>query len=201
MEKKKEIWDYFDENIEYPTEIAHNPIPYGTVWAYVSATFLNGFINYVNPIKWWLIDRYSSDNEDIGEIKVSYKNKGKNEWLNFKGTKGGLKDLVLSGKIEIPHIKLGCFHDDVFLLAEIKSELDDKVGRYMFFGFDYDVSDCIIGKFETEDTKEEVIQSIVNSMEKEKEENKGMTVEDGFDYGLINYTELPISLLRGWLSF
>ena len=43
MEKRKKIWDYFEHNLEYPTEIAHDPIPYGTIWTYVSSTFLNGY--------------------------------------------------------------------------------------------------------------------------------------------------------------
>lgn len=34
-----------------------------------------------------------------------------------------------------------------------------------------------------------------------KDKNKGKTVEEGIDNGIINYTELPISFLQGWLKF
>ena len=57
--KNKTIWDYFDDKYDYPRQIAHDMLPYGTVWNYVSSTILNGFINYVKPIGIFLIDRYS----------------------------------------------------------------------------------------------------------------------------------------------
>ena len=76
--KDKTIWNYFNESIDYPSEVAHNPIPYGTIWCYISSTFLNEFINYVNPIKCYLIDRYTPDDEKVddnhtkGELKDKF---------------------------------------------------------------------------------------------------------------------------------
>lgn len=55
---RKTIFDYFIDVVDYPTEIVHNPIPYGTMWNYISSTFLNGVINYVKPISCYVIDRY-----------------------------------------------------------------------------------------------------------------------------------------------
>jgi len=76
MEKKKTIWDYFEDQIEYPRDVVSNPLPYGEVWTYISSTFLNGFINYVKPIKIFLIDRYTPDNEDITDRNVQVKKPG-----------------------------------------------------------------------------------------------------------------------------
>ena len=71
----------------------------------------------------------------------------------------------------------------------------------MFFYFDEDVSDCCIGKFETNDSKEEVIQSIINWLEREKLNNIGRTVKENTESGIINYTELPLSFIKGWVKF
>lgn len=200
MAKKKNIWDYFDDNIDYPNEVAHNPLPYGTVWCYISSTFLNGFINYVKPIKVYQLDRYECEDEPK---EVDYRDKGDYgaNWKKFTGTKSELRKLVLDEKIQFAHTKLHLFGDDIALLAEIENNEEDGKGRYMFFWFDCDVSDCCIGKFETTDTKEEVIQSMVNWLEETKEENKGKIVEPNYDNGIVNYTELPISFLEGWLNF
>ena len=200
MAKKKTIWDYFDDNIDYPNEVAHNPLPYGTVWCYISSTFLNGFINYVKPIKVYQLDRYECEDEPQ---EVDYRDKGDYgaNWKKFTGTKAELRKLVLDEKIQFSHTKLHLFGDDITLLAEIENNEEDGKGRYMFFWFDCDVSDCCIGKFETTDTKEEVIQAMVNWLEETKEENKGKIVEPNYDNGIVNYTELPISFLEGWLKF
>lgn len=199
MNKNKTIWDYFNDNIEYPKEVAFNPIPYNTVWTYISVTFLNGFINYVKPFKCYLIDRYTPNSENINDVK--YQIEGGYEWLTFNGTKGELKDKILKEEIKLYHTKLSCFSDDIIILSEIEHNEKDGLNRFMFFWFDMDVSDCSIGRIETKDTKEEVIQSVVNWLEQNKEENKGKLVEEGFDNGLMNYTELPLSFLKGWLKF
>ena len=184
----KTIWNYFDENIDYPKEVAHDPIPYGTVWCYISSTFLNGFINYVEPIKCYLIDRYTSDNKKVDD----------------NHTKGELKEKILSGENETFHTKLNCFRDDIIILAEIETnnyDSNNKLNKFMFFYFDEDVSDCCIGRFETNDSKEEVIQSIINWLEREKLNNNGRIINENTESGIINYTELPPSFLQGWIKF
>ena len=205
MEKKKTIWDYFDEQIEYPNNIVSNPIPYGEVWTYVSSTFLNGFINYVKPVKIFLIDRYVPNDEDITERNVSVKKPGTWNWEKFKGTKGELKTAIITGEYEMYHTNLHCFGDDVVILAELddkETASDDEEKTYIFFWFDCDVSDCSIGKFKTTDTKEEVIQSVVNWLEQQKEENnKDLNFDKYFDNGVYNYTELPLSFIAGWVNF
>lgn len=185
--KIKTIWDYFEDNIDYPNNIMENPIPYNICWSYVSSTFLNGFINYVEPIKVFVIDRYSSNKEEV-------------TCEQFKGTKRELKDKIISGDIKPFHTDLGCFNDDIMILAEFEHEKDE-LNHFIYFWFDCDVSDCVIGKFKTEDTKEQVIQSLVNFLEQRKEENKDFEIEEHMDNGILNYTELPLSFLNGWLKF
>lgn len=184
MVKNKTIQDYFNNSIDYPTEVAHNPVPYGTIQCYISSTFLNGMINYVKPISCFVLDRYTADDENIGDV-----------------TKKELINAIISGEKEMYYTNMNCFNDDIVLLAEIETNEEDDKGRYMFFWFDCDVSDCCIGKFETTDTKEEVVQSIRNWLDVCKEEYKGKIFEEGCDNGILNYSELPISFLNGWLKF
>ena len=66
---KKQIWDYFHSTVDYPKNKVHFPIPYGTMWAYISSTYLNGFINYVRPISVFVLDRYTPKDEDITDRK------------------------------------------------------------------------------------------------------------------------------------
>ena len=60
----KTIMDYFDDEVEYPNDVALNPLPMNTFWSYISSTFLNGFINYVEPLKVYVLDRYEDDKTD-----------------------------------------------------------------------------------------------------------------------------------------
>ncbi len=179
MIKLKTIWDYFEDSVDYPDGVASDPIPYGTVWCYISSTFLNGFINYVEPIKVYQIDRYTAENEIIN-------GKTKAEW----------RKLVLEGKDQSVHCNLRMFRDDIVILSNIG------IGKYMFFYFDMDVSDCCVGRFETDDSEEEVAKSVVNWLEEQKEQNKKhIDIQPNTESGIVGYTELPLSFLRGWLEF
>jgi len=48
----------FTKEDEYPTDIASSPLPLGTLYHYVSSSFLNGFINYVIFVDGYVIHRY-----------------------------------------------------------------------------------------------------------------------------------------------
>lgn len=162
----KTIMDYFEDTIDYPNDIALNPIPMNTLWSYVSSTFLNGFINYVTPLKIFVLDRYEPDKtEEIKNLKKQ------------------------------AHTKLGQFGDDIIILSKIGNNV------YMFFWFDMDVSDCCIGRFETTDSKNEVIISLTNWLDEQKAENAGKEYQEMMDNGILNYHELPMSFLEGWISF
>lgn len=190
--KKKEILDYFVDEIEYPSFKAHNILPYGVLWEYVSSTFLNGFVNYVTPVKIFQIDRYTPESE---ELKANYVHNLGDDWQEFVGTKSDLRKLVVEGKARFCHTQLGIFRDDIMILAEIEDGEDEGEDRYMFFWYDSDISDCSIGRFETTDKKEEVIQSFVNWLDRLK------TEPTGGEAIIRNYTDLPLSFWQGWVSF
>lgn len=180
---KKEIWDYFSDEIEFPKEVAHDPIPYGTIYQYISATFLNGFINYVEPIATFVIDRYEPRDKKIEMIEA-----------------------IRSGEEKIRHTKLDMFEDDVIVLGRIPTETtkNDVNRRYMFFWFDKDVSDCFIGRFITDDPEEEVIRSVRDWLERERKEakEKGLEPKEFTESGITDYHELqPDKFIKGWVKF
>lgn len=168
----KTIMDYFDDEVDYPSDVALNPLPMNTLYCYISSTFLDGFINYVTPLKVFVLDRYEDDKTE--EIKTI--------------------------KYEV-HRKLSCLGDDIIILAKIESEDEPAINRFMFFWFDMDVSDCQIGRFETTDKPFQVFEALNNWLELEKEKNSGKRFQEMYDNGILNYHELPLSFLNGWLSF
>jgi hypothetical protein len=198
--KNKKIWDYFDEHIDYPNNIVDNPIPYGTLWSYISSTFLNGFINYVNPVGCYVVNRYTEETADVTDRNVSVCDKGKfGNWHKFEGTKLELINTIVSGEKEVYHTKLNCFGDDIIIIAKIENELDEE-NKYIFFWFDCDVSDCSIGKFITDDSQELILNSVENWLKETYVDNKTghETLHDEESSG---YHKLPLSFIKGWVSF
>jgi len=194
MTQKKKIWDYFNDTIEFPKNVADDPIPYGEAWVYISATFLNGFVNYMKPFGCYVINRYKKEDADISDNNVSFGN-----WTKFKGTKKELIDLIISGKKEVYHTDLRCFSDDIIIVGEIEDGISDDNGKYIFFWFDMDVSDCSIGRFKTSDTKEEILKSVENWLHEDYVENKNH--EELHDDNTSGYHKLPLSFIKGWVSF
>lgn len=97
----KDFNSYFIHTEEYPTEPAINILPMNVCWEYMSVTFLNAFINYVRPMKAYLIDRYSDDEEKRTQLYSKFVNK-----TNFHTDLSKLGDDVLLlakvPKVEIP---------------------------------------------------------------------------------------------------
>lgn len=89
----------------------------GWVINYISSIFLNGWINYVEPVRAFVIQRYEDDYYAL--------NTRVEQW----------------NKKERHHTQLNFFEDDVLLLAR------SEIGDWWYFWFDCDVSDCCIGKF------------------------------------------------------
>lgn len=88
--------EYFYKGmIEYPRDIAENPIPWEVFWEYVSSTFLDGFINYCTILDAYIINRYNSPEEN----KQNYE----------------------KIKTENPfHLKFSKLNDDVLILGKLK---------------------------------------------------------------------------------
>jgi hypothetical protein len=242
---KKKIFDYFEDRIEFPKNILDDILPVNILWEYMSATFLNGLINYCKPLAVYQLDRYASEKENCAVATI--------ENIKFQVNKYQLRDLVVNEEVNFRHTDLSMFHDDIIILAEIESkepiykinicdpffdafnkpnkngkiydpdalkeafqkyiqttdtlelQVPDtfkkkNIKKYIFFWFDYDVSDCCVGRFETNDDVEDIKQSIVNFLLEEEQGKRKETIEFG-DYGVVSHTELPLSWLKGWLKY
>jgi hypothetical protein len=145
----KNIFDYFDETVDYPSNVVEDPIPYGICWNYISSTLLNGFINYVKPIAIYAIDRYTPDDEEI----TVHEHDDNMNWKNTTATKKEIRDRIINGKIQSFHTDLHILQDDIVILAKLNNETKFfqpnwikeimPENKYIFFWFDCDVSDCI----------------------------------------------------------
>ena len=59
-----EFWNLFDEDYDYPSgDQLLEGVPVNTLYSYVSSYYLNGFINYIEPIKAIMVERYSDEEE------------------------------------------------------------------------------------------------------------------------------------------
>lgn len=201
----EEFIDKYFENgtIEFPRNIAFNPLPWGSYWEYVSSTFLNGFINYVEIKKAFLLARYTHWNEQL-DMSVSVREPPEDfkptPWVNFSGTKEEVyQQLTMKGAVY--HSKLDVdFQDDVLILARI---VDDEalVARqfsgetpWILFWFDRDGSDCCIGRFLTGEPEDKVLADF---------EAHAMSL----DFGILDDNdikekarEIPLHYFAGWLG-
>lgn len=56
--KTKNLFELFDEIIEYPTSLAEEGVNQGVLLNYVSKSYINGIVNYVSPFFVCVIERY-----------------------------------------------------------------------------------------------------------------------------------------------
>lgn len=57
--RRVDVYDLFDDDVEYPDkDMLVNGVPIGMNYSYISTTYLNGFINYVEIIGATMIQRY-----------------------------------------------------------------------------------------------------------------------------------------------
>jgi hypothetical protein len=194
---------YFDDIIDYPKNIIHNPLPIDTFWNYISCTYLNGFINHVKPIKWYSVDRYSNPNKILSNGVSKY------DYI----------DKLIDGSVDTPfHTNLRMFEDDCIILAEYDFEYDywdffeefsndnesyvnhlRGMTHLIMFYYDSDTKDCSIGKFRTDDSKEQVIENLEKYLKSISSDP--LRIEQGYDNGLMGFREIPIKLLNGWIGY
>ena len=189
--KKRTILDNLD-CYEFPDNSKLvGGVPPDTFYGYVSSTYLNGFINYVDIVKVILIERYTVFCHDEEEIAKKRK-------------------IFLEGC----HCKLGELGDDVAILS--KSGNDD----FYIFRFDCDVSDCCIGHYVRDDGESDDdvisifmnwIDSLVKPEEREWKIKTNMEYDkqnaersDGVECGVestTGYIVLDNRTNYGWISF
>ena len=186
---------YFPDSEDYPDIFGGEILPEGNLWCYVSSSFLNGLVNYVTPVKSYVINRYRDWNDerdgDILELHCC----PEDEWIHkeFK-TKEEIYQFVLKNPKTVVHTKIDIFDDDVLLLGRVKSDPN----KYVFFWFDRDVSDCCIGMFKTQDSEAEVVEEFRKYVMEQSAVMQQIYLNkiDG-----CSASELPVEFFNGWISF
>lgn len=69
-----EFYELFNSHEDYPVAIAERGVEQGILYQYVSSSFLNGYINYVRPIRAAMVHRYTDPSKSCTE-KVQNINK------------------------------------------------------------------------------------------------------------------------------
>jgi len=160
-----------DDLMEGPTE--------GVVYSYVSSTYINGFINYVDIIDAYMARRYKS-------LRINYNPEVRGE--NYLCWEDSCSLIDAGGK---PHTNLGISakFDDIHVLG--------KCGNYYYyFWSDKDCSDCCIGKISTDNYP----------LDDVKKDFKKLIIEVGcFDsYNDENENEfikqIPVDFFKGWIT-
>lgn len=179
--------DLFAIGIEYPGDKigTQGILPIGTLYSYVSHSFLNGLVNYGGkPLLAYVITRYQKWDEPFEEPKqISIQGIPQ----SFRTKREVFDALTEEGKGDHGH--LGYFQDDVLLLTKIDSV-------YWFFWFDCDVSDCSIGRFKT-NLSEEQVKTLFEAYVKKS----NAKFQSGDDEPIEEARAIPLHYFRGWLSF
>lgn len=122
----KNIFEIVKNRYDYPDkDMLLNGVMMDTSYAYVSNTYLNGFINYVDILCGAMIKAYAMDDED---------------WQIFCDNVEALKDEYHTD------VSRADKFDEVIILAESKDS-------YWLFYSDKDCSDCIITRISKEHFK------------------------------------------------
>lgn len=131
----RKFMDYFQSQEEYP-EPTESMLCLGLWYEYISNSFLDGWINYVELKEGRLLTRYQERDENL---KAAEKFNEAKEYHTRLGEQLG---------------------DDVLILARSKTKQGIE-SHWWAFWFDRDSSDCCIGRFETTDSDEDVIASFI----------------------------------------
>ena len=82
---------------------------------------------------------------------------------------------------------MGQFEDDVIILAYEKN-----TNAYWYFWFDCDVSDCSVGRFKTDLSKQQVIDLYNKELDR--------LITEGYDFQRAYYP-LNVKNIQGWVKF
>lgn len=174
------IFDYVD-TIEYPSEdLLVDGIKDGNSFDYVSTTYLNGFINYVNLIDAYMIRRYKELTKNLLKANRSV------DELTWEGS-CELVDNELEDASHIHFKHTTSKYDDMLILAK-------QAGSYWVFWVDCDSSDCCLARMP---------ESTFNSVDEAREALKiaalqfsepGNTEEE-------KIKQIPTRFFNGWITF
>ena len=186
-DKSQPFFDLFDNDVDYPALNGNTEIlPVGTLYNYVSSTFLNGFVNIAGkPIAAFGIFLYN-DVDGQSQMPVQYREPANSfiwQRTSEQMTRREVFELVTQPG-RVVHTDLGMIDCNVMILMRSGDNV------YWSFDYDQDVSDCSIGRFKSDLSEEELIKIFRNRAEGLAESHQ---VREVF--------EIPLSFFTGWIKF
>ena len=174
-------------------------LPFGTRYSNVSTTFLNGFINYFEPIKAFCLCNYHSWDEplengkgweinlnEVANLDHLHQNQVHLSESHLWGTYKFFKKKDLFKAITLPkainYLHVSDFRDDVVILSKNENKFDE----YIFFWYNLG-GRCSIGRFKTNDTIEDVIAEF----------ERFVAIRDSDNLR----KEIPLHTFADWISF
>lgn len=186
-DKSKPFFDLFDDSIEYPNITGTTEIlPVGTLYSYISGSFLNGFVNIAGkPIAAFGVFAYD-DVDGQSDKPVQYQEPANSfiwQRTSEQMTRREVFEL-LTQPGRLAHANLDDLDCCVFMLCSAGDNV------YWAFEFDQDVSDCVIGRFESDLPEDELIKLFRDRAEGFADARQ---VKEVF--------EIPLTFFTGWTSF
>lgn len=191
---------YFVTGIEHPN-VCGEILPFGTLYTEMASPFLDGFVNHYAPLKAFCFCTHAGWEAKLNGgtgfmLKISNRippNKilgmhlpdPMDYWIDWKTYRFENKENLfktITLRQALHHMKMHYFQDEVVILSHSLTS----PGEYAFFRYDSGGPHCCLGRFRTENTKEEVIQEFDSFVQR----------EDGGDA-----REIPLHAFCGWLSF
>lgn len=190
-------WEVINRNLDhhdYPTAqiLRNGGIPTNTFYNYVSSSFLDGYVNYLENKTGYLLNRYGLDDEDIREYKL--------DEHAMQGSEAMYQAIAARYQNEEKRDQNVLKYDDVIVFAE--TEWD-----FWIFWFDRDVSDCSIARINKGDfqglTREHLekiyIENVVGNLGINYHTNNNEDSGDFPVYGEIQAKAYPLGKL-GWVG-
>jgi len=131
------FFDLFNDCVEYPNRnyLVEYGVPQETLYTYVSTTYLNGFINYINVKKVYLVEMYTKFTEQKCDIIKNYFKQSDNFHAKYDDI---FEKIENNNTVMCTNDELK-FNDNIVIFGESENS-------NWFFHSDRDCSDSSIGR-------------------------------------------------------
>lgn len=166
---------YFKDDWEFPTIQLIGNLSENILYENVSYKYLNGIANIPlfdggHIVCSYLLDRYTPPTQLIQcGIMLTQKLE--------------LFRILIGGDVSSIYRDLRTFQDDILLIEKMDTQ-SNQINKYLFLWFDYDISDCQVGIFTTDDTEQQIQSELLKFLE----QSKGQIWQNDVSF---NYHKIP----------
>lgn len=188
----KKFMDYFEDYRENLSYVGFEMLPMGTLFDGIGDGILNALINHTKLIKAYVLGQEEPWDQVLAEpVKINVQiPPGSLKWYKkYCPTRSELYT-ALTEEDAVYHVHLAtAFQADVMILTEAEGRFEGE-RCYLFFLFSLSNRGNSIGRFVTQDPREDVISSFTKHLE--------VLGSGGYDpYGS---REIPLHYFKGWIQ-